>query len=165
MQGTKVLSERSFVYFVRSERWEELNSSSWYLPNSHFPFCQPQMQHKFAKILIFVLNSGSESSNILSLRLGESKEQYTFNFISIVTYFCLDSFGGGLLLASFSRITWALQIYVVICRCSLTAFPVTNIVFLWTGLLYPWATNLHLTVAGHQVLVVFCFGSDSQHMK
>ena len=47
------------------------------------------MQHKFAKILFFVLNSGSESSNILSLRLGESKEQYTFNFISICHIFLL----------------------------------------------------------------------------
>ena len=47
------------------------------------------MQHKFAKILFFVLNSSSESSNIFSLRLGESKEQYSFNFISICHIFLL----------------------------------------------------------------------------
>ena len=72
--------------------------------------------------------------------------------ISAWTHLVVD-----ILLASFSRITWALQIYVVICRYSLTTFPVTNILLMiWTFV--PWATNLHLTVAGHTVLVVFVLG-------
>ena len=92
---------------------------------SHFPFCQPQMQHIFAKILILVLNCSSYLGIDLRMRLGKVKSNTSHTLFS---YFIIGLIRHGLSVASFWLIhlgLWACKKVWSLCTCHLTFIATT----------------------------------------